>query len=116
MLGWMVGDKHIAPHVPVWDKTGRNDDSLSSGAFQWNVQANEYTCPQGYALRSDRRQVQDPSRARHQGRHRHLSVEPARLRGVLAEEQVLPQTRQRAKFSPANADRPFNRGRFSAAF
>ena len=56
MLGWMVEDKHIAPHVPVWDKTGRKDDSLSSSAFEWNEQANEYTCPQGHALRSDRRQ------------------------------------------------------------
>ena len=23
MLGWMVEDKHIAPHVPVWDKSER---------------------------------------------------------------------------------------------
>ena len=56
MLGWMVEDKQIAPHVPVWDKTGRKDDSLSSSAFEWNTQGNEYTCPQGHALRSDRRQ------------------------------------------------------------
>ena len=55
MLGWMVEDKHIAPHVPVWDKTERKDDTLSSSAFEWNPQANEYTCPQGHALRSDRR-------------------------------------------------------------
>src|SRR5206468_5589073 len=56
MLGWMVDDKHIAPHVPVWDKTERKDGSLSSSVFEWNAQANEYTCPQGHALRSDRRQ------------------------------------------------------------
>jgi hypothetical protein len=56
MLGWMVQDKRIAPHVPVWDKSERKDNTLSSSAFEWNAQANEYTCPQGHALRSDRRQ------------------------------------------------------------
>jgi transposase len=56
MLAWMVEDKKIAPHVPVWDKTGRRDGTLSSQDFQWNGQANEYRCPQGHALISDRRQ------------------------------------------------------------
>jgi len=56
MLGWMVQDKRIAPHVPVWDKSERKDNTLLSSAFEWNAQANEYTCPQGHALRSDRRQ------------------------------------------------------------
>ena len=60
MLGWMVEDKHIAPHVPVWDKTERKDDTLSSSEFEWNQQANEYRCPQGHALRSDRRQFKNP--------------------------------------------------------
>jgi hypothetical protein len=35
--------------------------------------------------------VQDPSRARHQGRHRHLPVEPKRLQDLLDEGQMLPQ-------------------------
>ena len=25
MLGWMVQDKGIAPHVPVWDRSERKD-------------------------------------------------------------------------------------------
>ena len=28
MLAWMVEEKNIEPHVPVWDKTERKDDSL----------------------------------------------------------------------------------------
>ena len=60
MLGWMVEDKQINPHVPVWDKSVRKDDTLSSSAFAWNPQANEYICPQGHALRSDRRQFKNP--------------------------------------------------------
>jgi transposase len=52
ILGWMVDEKRIEPHVPVWDKTQRNDETLSSSAFQWDEQADEYRCPQGHALRS----------------------------------------------------------------
>lgn len=55
MLAWMVEDKGIEPHVPLWDKTQRNDNTLSSSEFQWNEQADEYRCPQGHALRSQRR-------------------------------------------------------------
>jgi hypothetical protein len=52
LLGWMVNEKAIEPHVPVWDKTQRDDDTLSSSDFQWDAQAEEYRCPQGRALRS----------------------------------------------------------------
>jgi transposase len=55
MLSWMVNEKHIAPHVPVWDKTQRKDGSLSAGDFVWDRQSDEYRCPQGFALRSERR-------------------------------------------------------------
>ena len=55
MLAWMVDEKGIEPHVPVWDKTQRAGDSLSSTEFQWDEQANEYRCPQGHALRIERR-------------------------------------------------------------
>jgi hypothetical protein len=37
--------------VPVWDKTQRSDETLSSSDFQWDEQADEYRCPQGHALR-----------------------------------------------------------------
>ena len=55
MLEWMVEDKGIEPHVPLWDKTQRTDNTLSSSEFHWNEQADEYRCPQGHALRSQRR-------------------------------------------------------------
>ena len=57
MLAWMVDEKGIEPHMPVWDKTGRQDDTLSSQEFQWNEAANEYRCPAGKALRCDWRQL-----------------------------------------------------------
>ena len=61
MLNWLVEDKQIEPHVPVWDKTGRADDTLSSTDFQWNEQRNEYRCPQGFALRNEWRPIQGPT-------------------------------------------------------
>ncbi len=60
MLGWMVQDKGIAPHVPVWDGSERNDGTLSSSEFVWDEPTNEYRCPQGHALLSDRRQFTKP--------------------------------------------------------
>ncbi|KZS00894.1 Uncharacterized protein APZ42_002629, partial [Daphnia magna] len=46
MLSWMVDEKGIEPHVPVWDRTQRDDGTLSSNEFTWDEQAKEYTCPQ----------------------------------------------------------------------
>lgn len=53
MLGWMVNEKAIEPHVPVWDKTERKDDTISSSEFHWNEEANEYRCPENHPLRSN---------------------------------------------------------------
>ena len=49
MLGWMVEEKEIAPHVPVWDKTRRDDGTFQRGSFHWDEQANEYRCSAGHA-------------------------------------------------------------------
>ncbi len=48
MLAWMVEEKNIEPHVPVWDKTERKD----SNDFHWNQEVNEYQCTAGKPLRS----------------------------------------------------------------
>jgi len=39
MLAWLVDDKDIEPHVPVWDKAQRTDGTLSSSDFVWNEPA-----------------------------------------------------------------------------
>ena len=52
MLAWVLDEKGIEPHIPVWDKTQRQDDTLSSGDFQWDEAANEYRCPEGRPLRN----------------------------------------------------------------
>jgi IS5 family transposase len=60
ILGWMVEEKKIEPHVPVWDKTQRDDETLSSRDFEWDERANEYRCPQGQPLRSEWRAFKRP--------------------------------------------------------
>jgi len=60
MLGWLVDEKQIAPHIPVWDKSDRADGSLSRADFQWCEQRDEYRCPRGYALRSQWRLFRRP--------------------------------------------------------
>ena len=60
LLDWMVNEKTIEPHVPVWDKTRRKDETLSSSDFRWNEQTGEYRCPQGHALRKQRREFRNP--------------------------------------------------------
>src|SRR4029077_6220000 len=60
MLAWMGEDKGIEPHVPLWDKTQRSHNTLSSREFQVDEQADEYRCPQGHALRSLRRAFKNP--------------------------------------------------------
>jgi hypothetical protein len=51
MLHWLVDEKTIAPHVPVFDKSVRDDGTLSRSDFHWDEVANEYRCPQGNPLR-----------------------------------------------------------------
>lgn len=55
MLAWMVEEKGIEPHIPVWDKSERKDDSFSRRDFVWDEEANEYRCPEGHPLLSERR-------------------------------------------------------------
>jgi Transposase DDE domain len=60
ILAWMVNDKAIEPHVPVWGRSQCADPTLPSTDFQWDEQADEYRCPQGHALRSQWRPFKSP--------------------------------------------------------
>jgi transposase len=57
MLGWL-GERGIAPHIPVWDKAGREDGTFRRDAFTFDKERNVYTCPGGKTLRTTGR-VQD---------------------------------------------------------
>ena len=48
-LGWLIGAR-IAPHIPVWDKSIREDGTLSRGDFHWDRRRGVYICPNGKVL------------------------------------------------------------------
>lgn len=60
MLAWLVDEKAIAPHVPVWDKSERTDGTFSRSDFQGDAAADVYRCPAGKAPRSRQRQFKAP--------------------------------------------------------
>jgi len=49
-LNWVVNEKRIAPHIPVVDKSGREDGSLSRDDFTFDKARNVYICPVGKLL------------------------------------------------------------------
>jgi transposase len=51
-LDWIVNDKKIAPHIPVFDKSRRDDGTLSREDFVFDAGRNLYVCPQGKLLRT----------------------------------------------------------------
>jgi len=60
MLGWMVNEKAIVPHVPVWEKGERTDGTFSRSDFDFDEQADHYTCPNGKQLKRYRRSFKQP--------------------------------------------------------
>ena len=51
MLGWLVQEKQIAPHIPVWDKSEPDDGTFGRSAFTFDAENNRYICPAGKLLK-----------------------------------------------------------------
>jgi len=51
-LGWLVNDKRITPHIPVWEKSDRADGIFSRADFIWDKRHGHYICPNGKPLRT----------------------------------------------------------------
>jgi len=49
-LAWLVNEKGIAPHIPVIDKSKREDGTLSREDFAYDVKRDCYVCPAGCDL------------------------------------------------------------------
>jgi transposase len=103
MLGWLV-DRKIAPHIPVFDKSGRNDGTWTGADFEWDAENDQYVCPEGHELKQFRRNSSDPNpRSDRQG-----YSAPSRVAGGLSglpfQSQVLPQ-RRRAQDQPRRTRR-----------
>jgi len=51
-LGWLVKTKKITPHIPVIDKSGRDDGTLSRADFTFDAKRDVYVCPLGKLLKT----------------------------------------------------------------
>ena len=49
-LNWLVKDKDIAPHIPVIDKSKREDGTFSREDFRFDKERNVYVCPANKTL------------------------------------------------------------------
>jgi Transposase DDE domain len=58
-LNWLVKDKKIAPHIPVIDKSKREDGTFSREDFTFDKERNVYICPAGKTLTTTGRLVND---------------------------------------------------------
>ncbi len=50
MLGWLVHEHGIEPHVTVFDKSARNDGTFSRDDFTYDHERDVYFCPGGKTL------------------------------------------------------------------
>jgi transposase len=50
MLNWLVEEKSIAPHIPVFDRSKRNDGTFSRSDFRYDPASDVYHCPAGKTL------------------------------------------------------------------
>ena len=50
MLGWLVEEQGIEPHIPVFDKSQRRDGTFSRDDFVYDLESDTYRCPAGKTL------------------------------------------------------------------
>src|SRR6476620_37551 len=50
MLNWLVEEKGIAPHIPVFERSKRDDGTFSRSDFRYDPASDVYHCPAGKTL------------------------------------------------------------------
>jgi IS5 family transposase len=50
MLHWLVDEQKIDPHIPVIDKSERQDGTFSRSDFTYDLETDTYICPEGKFL------------------------------------------------------------------
>src|ERR1700720_3191049 len=84
-LNWVVKDKDIAPHIPVIDKSKREDGSLSREDFRFDKDRNVYICPANKILTTTGKLVNDGETLLYRTKARDC-------RGCLLKAQCCPKT------------------------
>ena len=53
MPEWLTDERAIEPHIPVFDKSARDDGTFSRGDFNHDQEADIYVCPARLQVCSD---------------------------------------------------------------
>jgi hypothetical protein len=83
-LNWLVNEKNIAPHIPVIDKSKREDGTFSREDFTYDKERNVYICPAGKTLSTTGKLVNDGETLLYRARTRDC-------RGCLFKAQCCPK-------------------------
>ena len=60
MVGWLVEEREIQPHVKLKDKSERADGTFFRSGFVYDDEANVYVCPGGKELKKYHRNFSRP--------------------------------------------------------
>ena len=84
MLAWLVHERGIEPHIPVFDKSARSDGTFSRSDFAYDTKQDLYTCPAGKLLKRRQRRHDDrPDQKSADGIFRYRATKPDCDGGVL---------------------------------
>src|SRR6266481_4676305 len=84
-LNWLVNEKKIAPHIPVIDKSKREDGTFSRENFTFDKEQNVYVCPANKILTTTGKLVNDGETLLYRTKARDC-------RGCLLKAQCCPKT------------------------
>jgi len=84
MLAWLVHERDIEPHIPVFDKSARADGAFARSGFAYDRRQDHYTCPAGKLLKRGRPRGGDPDQPHADGFFRYraskLNCNPSALK------------------------------------
>jgi transposase len=80
MLNWLVEEKRITPHIPVIDKSKREDGTFSREDFRYDEPTDTYVCPTGKTLTTSGTLVNDGITLLYRGSTRDCAPCPLKAR------------------------------------
>ena len=89
MVGWLVDERGIEPHVNLIDKSERTDGTFSRSDFAFDTERDLLCLPRGQRAEEISPCVLHAARGRREGRRDPLSRRSTRLRRLHAQTQVL---------------------------
>jgi hypothetical protein len=95
LLAWMVEEKGIGPHVPVWEKAERKDSTFSRSDFRYDAVRDEYTCPAGKRLKQYWTTGRQPRDGTVKGETLRYHTRKKDCEGCALKEQCCPNTMRR---------------------